>query len=87
MNANQAAFPVRTMCRVLDVSPSGFYDWLGHVPSQRKLDDAVLLHHDSAGMPPPRVEHGLPTVAARVASAAPPVDNPAGELIRAPSPA
>ncbi len=45
------------------------------------------LHHDSAGMPPPSVEHGLPTVGARVASAAPPVDDPAEELIRAPSPA
>jgi putative transposase len=43
MNANRAALPVRTMCRVLDVSPSGFDGWLGHAPSQRKLDGAVLL--------------------------------------------
>jgi putative transposase len=43
MNANQAALSVRAMCRVLDVSPSGFYDWLDRAPSQRALDDAVLL--------------------------------------------
>ena len=43
MNANQAVLPVRTMCRVLDVSASGFYDWLERAPSQRKIDDAVLL--------------------------------------------
>ncbi len=55
MNANQAAFPVRTMCRALDVSPRGFYDWLVRAPSQSKLNDAVLLerigtiHADSDG--------------------------------------
>ena len=42
MNANQAEFPVRTMCRVLGVSHSGFYDWLGRAPSKRAVDDAVL---------------------------------------------
>ena len=43
MNANQADLPVRAMCRVLDVSASGYYDWLGRAPSQRSIDDAVLL--------------------------------------------
>ncbi len=35
------------------------------------------LHHDNARTPPSSVEHGLTTVGARVAGAAPPVDNPA----------
>ncbi len=43
MNANQAVFPVRTMCRVLDVSASGFYDWLECPPSRRVIKEAVLL--------------------------------------------
>ena len=42
MNANQASFPVRKMCQVLKVSPSGFYAWQKRTPSRRALEDAVL---------------------------------------------
>ena len=35
-------WPVTEMCRVLEVSRSGFYDWQAHVPSARELDDRVL---------------------------------------------
>jgi putative transposase len=40
--ANQAEFPVRTLCRVLGVSASGFYAWRVHKPSLRALQNAVL---------------------------------------------
>jgi putative transposase len=42
VNANQADFPVRALCRMLKVSPSGYYAWQQRPPSPRSLDDAVL---------------------------------------------
>jgi putative transposase len=42
VTANQADFPVRTLCRVLKVSPSGYYAWQGRPPSSRAMSDAVL---------------------------------------------
>jgi putative transposase len=45
MKANQAEThwcAVRTMCEVLGVSPSGYYDWLGRKPSQRAIDNEAL---------------------------------------------
>lgn len=67
MNANQAVLPVRTMCRVLDVSASGYYDWIDRAPSRRSIDDAVLLerirriHTESDGT------YGRPRVRAELA--------------------
>ncbi len=42
MKANQADFPVRAMCRVLGLSPSGYYAWLERPPSARARRDAEL---------------------------------------------
>jgi putative transposase len=42
VNANQADLPVRTMCRMLGVSHSGFYAWKERAPSAWAIDDAVL---------------------------------------------
>ena len=63
--ANQADFPVRTMCRVLGLSASGFYAWRERAPSQHSITNAVMterirqIHKDSYesyGMPRVRAE-------------------------------
>jgi putative transposase len=43
VKANQAIYRVRTMCRVLEVSRSGFYAWLKREPSARAQANAELL--------------------------------------------
>jgi len=51
----KATFPVATMCRVLGVSPSGFWAWAKREPSDRSLSDAELseriraIHETSGG--------------------------------------
>ncbi len=62
MKAHQAEFPVRTMCRVLGVSPSGYYEWRERPPSARAVRDAEILerieHHHVAS----RCSYGSPRI-------------------------
>lgn len=43
IKANQPEYPVRMMCRALDVAPSGYYAWLKDPVSNRAQEDARLL--------------------------------------------
>lgn len=43
MKRHQADFPVRAMCRVLDLSTSGYYAWLGRPPSARARANEALV--------------------------------------------
>ena len=43
MRANQAAFPVAVMARILGVSKAGFYAWCERAPSARQVADGALL--------------------------------------------
>ena len=66
MNANQAKACVQTMCRVLKVSASGYYDWLDRGPCRRSIADAVMveriraIHCESDGT------YGMPRVRAEL---------------------
>jgi putative transposase len=59
---------VRTMCRLLGVSPSGYYAWRGRPPSTRAVADAALaarirgIHEHSRGT------YGAPRVRAELAA-------------------
>ena len=43
MRANRALYPIAAMCRLLDVSVSGYHGWLRRPPSVRAGEDAALL--------------------------------------------
>ena len=43
MRLHRYQFDVRLMCRVLEVTPSGYYAWLKQPQSQRAAENARLL--------------------------------------------
>jgi putative transposase len=67
VDEEKAAFPVTTMCRLLGVSPSGFWAWTTRPPSARARADAALtgeirrIHERSRGT------YGVPRVHAELA--------------------
>ena len=68
MKANQASHPVRRMCELLGVSPSGYYMWLNRGPSareqaDRRLRDRIVEVHSRS-----RGTYGAPRVHAELAA-------------------
>jgi putative transposase len=73
MKAHQAAHSIPTLCRVLDVSASGYYAWVKRQPSRRTIADQRLLeqirtfHRASRGTyGAPRIQRDLREVGVRV---------------------
>ena len=62
MKANQADFPVRAMCRVLELSPSGYYAWLDRTPSARARRDEELTERIEAVWSENRRVYGRPRI-------------------------
>jgi len=62
----QAEFPVATMCRVLGLSSSGYYAWLGRAPSARAVANDALLDQIRAIHDFSRRSYGRPRVYAEL---------------------
>ena len=45
IDAAKKEFPVQRLCKVLEVSQSGYFAWRGRPASRRQRDDLVLLAH------------------------------------------
>ncbi len=54
------------MCRVLEVSPSGYYAWQSRMPSKRSMDDGVLQAEIEAIHRRSRATYGVPRVHAEL---------------------
>ncbi len=68
MTAHQAVHRVATMCRVLDVSPSGYYAWRKRPLSARARADVELSAHIDAIHRASRGTYGAPRVHAELAA-------------------
>ncbi len=66
MKANQASFPVRTMCRALNVAPSGYYAWSDRAPSARATLNAALTERIRTVHAESDATYGMPRVRAEL---------------------
>ena len=66
MKANQAHYPIATMCRVLEVSTSGYYAWRKRSLSSREQEDRVLTRRITEIHKRSRRTYGAPRVTAEL---------------------
>ncbi len=66
MKVNQADYPVTTLCRVLGVSPSGYYTWRSRPASARSVSDAALTERIRAIHEYSRGTYGGPRIHAEL---------------------
>ncbi len=62
ISAHASEFPVRRMCEVLKVSPSGYYDWRSRTPSQRQQANDRLLEAIRQEYEASRQSYGSPRI-------------------------
>jgi len=68
VTAHQAAHPVATMCRVLGVSPSGYYAWRKRPLSTRARTNVELTAHIEGIHRLSRGTYGAPRIHAELAA-------------------
>ena len=66
MKANQAELPVRTLCKTLRVSHSGFYDWLDRPPGARAQANAMLVQRIVQAHEASDATYGMPRIHAEL---------------------
>jgi len=66
MTANQAMFPISTLCKTLGVSRSGFYAWRERMPSARSLADTKLTARIKAIHEASKETYGAPRIHAEL---------------------
>lgn len=59
---NKGSFPIPLMCRVLEVSPSGYYAWLSRKPARRSEENRHLRAHVEVVFRASRKSYGSPRV-------------------------
>src|SRR3954468_4443545 len=64
--AKKAEHSIKTMCRVLDVSRSGFHAWERRAPSARRVEDERLLERIRAIHAENRKVYGSPRIHAEL---------------------
>ena len=64
--ANQAAHCIRTQCRVLGVSASGFYAWRDRSPSPRAVENAVVTERIRLAHAESDETYGMPRIRAEL---------------------
>ena len=62
----QHEYPITAMCRVLEVSVSGYYAWCKRAPSQHKREDAHLAEQVKMAFQANRCVYGSPRVHAEL---------------------
>jgi len=67
VKANQAELPVRSQCETLQVSTSGYYDWLGRSPSARAQANVTLLQSIREAHSTSDATYGMPRIRAELA--------------------
>jgi len=66
VSAHQALYPIATMCRVLEVSTSGYYAWRNRRPSKRAQENGVLVGRIKAIHARSRETYGSPRIHAEL---------------------
>ena len=68
IDAEKASFPVTVLCKVLNVSRSGYYDWRDRPPSVRARENAALTSKIREIYERSRETYGSPRIHAELRS-------------------